>query len=136
MVGRLVGWWCVSCYFEGDYSPGSWLRQASKAIKAINLALDITAACRTPFVISNWFYIIGCSFLVCKKHIVFWGEELEMPEISRFYGIAVRMFYEAGRHHQPHFHAIYGEYLASFAIDPPALLAGTMPRRQMHLILA
>ena len=59
-----------------------------------------------------------------------------MPEISRFYGIAVRMFYEAGRHHQPHFHALYGEYLASFAIDPPALLAGTMPRRQMHLILA
>lgn len=43
-----------------------------------------------------------------------------MPEISRFYGIAVRMFCEAGRHHQPHFHAFYGEYLASFAIDPPA----------------
>jgi hypothetical protein len=31
---------------------------------------------------------------------------------------------------------LYGEHLASFSIDPPALLAGSMPRRQLHLILA
>jgi hypothetical protein len=30
----------------------------------------------------------------------------------------------------------FGEYRASFSIDPPALLAGAMPRRQQHLILA
>jgi hypothetical protein len=59
-----------------------------------------------------------------------------MPEIARFYGIVIRIYYEAGRHHQPHFHAVYGEYEASFTIDPPALLAGTMPRKQLHLILA
>lgn len=59
-----------------------------------------------------------------------------MPEISRFYGIVIRIFFEADRHQLPHLHAAYGGHLASFTIDPPALLAGTMPRRQMHLILA
>jgi hypothetical protein len=59
-----------------------------------------------------------------------------MPEIARFYGIIIRIFYETTRHQQPHFHAAYGEHLASFTIDPPALLAGSMPRKQLHLILA
>jgi hypothetical protein len=31
-----------------------------------------------------------------------------MPEISRFFGIIIRMFIEAGgQHHMPHFHAYY-----------------------------
>jgi hypothetical protein len=29
------------------------------------------------------------------------------------------MYTEAGVHRLPHFHAYYGEYLASFAVDPP-----------------
>jgi len=29
-----------------------------------------------------------------------------MPEISRFYGIVIRMFYDD--HNPPHFHAFYG----------------------------
>lgn len=59
-----------------------------------------------------------------------------MPEISRFYGIIIRIFYEAERHQLPHFHAAYSEYIASFTIDPPALLAGLMPRKQHNLIIA
>lgn len=59
-----------------------------------------------------------------------------MPEISRFYGIIVTMYYEYGRHQYPHFHARYGRYKASFTISPPVLLAGAMPRRQQNLILA
>jgi hypothetical protein len=59
-----------------------------------------------------------------------------MPEVSRFYGIVIRLFYEFERHQQPLFHAAYGEYQASFTIDPPALLAGAMPRKQQHLVLA
>jgi hypothetical protein len=31
-----------------------------------------------------------------------------MPEMSRFFGIAIRMFYSD--HEPAHFHAIYGEY--------------------------
>lgn len=59
-----------------------------------------------------------------------------MPEIARFLGIIITMYYETGTHQQPHFHARFGEYRASFTITPPALLAGAMPRRQQHLILA
>ena len=59
-----------------------------------------------------------------------------MPEISRFHGVVITMYYEFGRHQQPHFHARYGEYKASFTIMPPVLLAGVMPRRQLNLIIA
>ena len=38
--------------------------------------------------------------------------------------------------HQPHFHARYAEYRASFTIDPPVLYVGAMPRRQQNLIVA
>ncbi len=44
--------------------------------------------------------------------------------------------YETGTHQQPHFHARYGEFRASLTIDPPSLLAGALPRRQQHLVLA
>ncbi|WP_343412690.1 DUF4160 domain-containing protein [Candidatus Amarolinea dominans] len=48
-----------------------------------------------------------------------------MPEIARFYGIIITMYFgDPSRHPVPHFHARYGEYQASFAIDPPAWLAG------------
>ena len=59
-----------------------------------------------------------------------------MPEISQFNGIIITMYYEFGRHQQPHFHARYGGHKASFTIMPPALLAGAMPRRQLHLVIA
>ena len=41
-----------------------------------------------------------------------------MPEISRFYGIVIKMLYEAGgKHNKPHVHVEYGEYEASVGID-------------------
>lgn len=60
-----------------------------------------------------------------------------MPELSRFYGIIIRMYWEAGaRHHTAHFHAYYQEATAIFSIDPVELMEGTMPRRQQRLIEA
>ncbi|MBX3051087.1 MAG: DUF4160 domain-containing protein [Caldilineaceae bacterium] len=56
-----------------------------------------------------------------------------MPEISRFHGIKIRMYYDD--QHHPHFHAYYGEYVALFTIDPPALYEGNLPRRQQHIVL-
>lgn len=46
------------------------------------------------------------------------------------------MYHETGTHQLPHFHARYGEYRASYAIEPPATLVGAMPRRQQNLIFA
>jgi hypothetical protein len=48
-----------------------------------------------------------------------------MPELSRFYGIIIRMFSEpAGKHNSAHFHAYYGEHTAVFSISPIELTDG------------
>lgn len=60
-----------------------------------------------------------------------------MPELSRFYGIIIRMFMETGgQHHRPHFHAYYGEEVAIFSLSPIELIAGSLPRRQQRLVEA
>jgi hypothetical protein len=60
-----------------------------------------------------------------------------MPSICRFRGISIYIYTERDAPHQlPHFHVYYGEYMASFAIDPPTLLEGSLPRRQQRLVLA
>ena len=60
-----------------------------------------------------------------------------MPELSRFYGIIIRMYLEAGgAHHVPHFHAYYAEYVGVFSLESLDLLAGEMPKRQIRLIEA
>lgn len=56
-----------------------------------------------------------------------------MPEIARFHGIIIRMYHND--QHHPHFHAYFGEFSAVFTIDPPAVYAGSVPRRQQHIIL-
>lgn len=57
-----------------------------------------------------------------------------MPELSRFYGIIIRMYMEAGGpHHLPHFHAYYQDEVAVFSLEPIDLIAGTLPRRQRRL---
>src|SRR6266704_2380873 len=62
---------------------------------------------------------------------------LQMPELSRFYGIIIRMFVEPlERHHIAHFHAYYQEHTAVFSIGPVDLLAGSIPLRQQRLVEA
>lgn len=60
-----------------------------------------------------------------------------MPEISRFLGIVITMYAEAGeRHNEPHFHVRYAEYRATFSIQSGDLLAGDLPRSQLRLVQA
>jgi hypothetical protein len=60
-----------------------------------------------------------------------------MPEISRFFGIIIRMFVEAGgSHHLPHFHAYYQDHVAIYGIERIERLAGSLPTRQERLVLA
>ena len=54
-----------------------------------------------------------------------------MPELSRFYGIVVRMFFND--HAPPHFHAYYGSDEALFAIETLSLIAGRLPARATGL---
>lgn len=60
-----------------------------------------------------------------------------MSELSRFFGIIIRMYSEVGGpHHQPHFHAYYQESSAVFSLDSVELIAGELPRKQRRLVEA
>lgn len=59
-----------------------------------------------------------------------------MPEISRFYGIVVKMmFSDNDKHHKPHIHLYYGEYELSMGIDGE-VLEGNLPLKQYKMASA
>ena len=55
-----------------------------------------------------------------------------MPELSRFYGIVVKMYFDD--HPPPHFHAEYGEYEAVLSIETLAIIAGSLPPRATGMV--
>jgi hypothetical protein len=56
-----------------------------------------------------------------------------MPEISRFLGIIIAMYYKD--HQPPHFHAKYGDQTGVFSIAELSLIEGQLPRRVILLVL-
>jgi hypothetical protein len=56
-----------------------------------------------------------------------------MPEICRFYGIVIKMFFED--HNPPHFHAEYGGFEAVVEIDTLAVIGGKLPPRALGLVM-
>lgn len=55
-----------------------------------------------------------------------------MPELSRFFGIVIRMFWR--ENDAPHFHAQYGEYVASIDIDAGAVTTRRFPSQALRLV--
>lgn len=56
-----------------------------------------------------------------------------MPEICRFYGIVIKMYFN--EHQPPHFHAYYGEHQALVSIPTLAIIAGKLPSRALGLVV-
>jgi len=56
-----------------------------------------------------------------------------MPELSRFYGIVIRMHFRD--HAPPHFHATYGEDEMTVGVDPVRKISGKLPRRATNMVL-
>ena len=56
-----------------------------------------------------------------------------MPEVSRFYGIIVKIFLTR-EHNPPHFHAVYGEFTGLFDIQSLEMLEGDLPSKAQALI--
>ena len=56
-----------------------------------------------------------------------------MPEVSRFFGISIRMYFDD--HNPPHFHAIYGDAEVQVGMDPLALLRGRFPKRALGMVM-
>lgn len=57
----------------------------------------------------------------------------EMPEICRFLGIVITMYFND--HNPPHFHVRYEDYRALIAIDPLELREGKLPPRVLGLVM-
>lgn len=55
-----------------------------------------------------------------------------MPEISRFLGMIIAMYYSD--HAPPHFHVRYGSRKASLSIDDAEVLDGSLPSRALSLV--
>jgi hypothetical protein len=56
-----------------------------------------------------------------------------MPELSRFLGIIIAMYFKD--HNPPHFHVLYNEYEAEIEIKTLAILEGELPPRVLGLAL-
>ena len=56
-----------------------------------------------------------------------------MPEISRFFGIVIAMFYSD--HPPPHFHVRYGSQRAIIDIGTFAVLEGSLAPRVLGLVV-
>ena len=57
-----------------------------------------------------------------------------MPEISRFRGIVITMYFN--EHNPPHFHASYNGFEAQFDLNEGAFTKGALPSTQSRLVLA
>lgn len=56
-----------------------------------------------------------------------------MPEISRFFGIVITMYYND--HNPPHFHVRYAQQQGIVAIDSLEVVAGWLSPRVQNLVI-
>jgi hypothetical protein len=56
-----------------------------------------------------------------------------VPEISRFFGVVIKMFW--ADHNPPHFHAEYGEHESLIDIRTLSAFAGRLPARVMGFVI-
>ena len=57
-----------------------------------------------------------------------------MPEITRFYGIVIKMFFKPKEHDPSHIHALYGEYIGVFDINTHQMTDQDLPQKAQTLV--
>ncbi len=57
-----------------------------------------------------------------------------MPEIGRFYGIIIKMFFKPKEHDPSHIHALYGEHVGIFEIQSIEMIEGDLPKKAQELV--
>ena len=57
-----------------------------------------------------------------------------MPEICRFYGIVIKMFFKPKEHEPSHLHALYGEPIGIFDLKTMKMTEGDLPTRAQQLV--
>ena len=57
-----------------------------------------------------------------------------MPEISRFYGIIIKMFFKPKEHEPSHLHALYGEHVGIIDLQTLKMIEGDLPNKAQELV--
>ena len=57
-----------------------------------------------------------------------------MPEICRFYGIIIKMFFKPKEHEPSHLHALYGEMVGIFDLRTMQMTEGDLPTKAQELV--
>ena len=56
-----------------------------------------------------------------------------MPEICRFYGLIVKMYFRSGEHNPPHIHVLYNEYNGIIDINTTEMVEGDLPPKALSI---
>lgn len=59
---------------------------------------------------------------------------MQIPVLSRFYGIIIRMYFLQKEHNPPHIHAIYGENVAAITIADGKVFEGDLPAKALEMV--
>ena len=62
------------------------------------------------------------------------ARETEMPVLSRFYGIIIRMYFLQSEHNPPHIHAIYNDDVAAIDFVTGEVLEGDLPPKALAMV--
>ena len=57
-----------------------------------------------------------------------------MPEICRFYGIVIKMFFKPKEHEPSHIHALYGEHVGVFDLRTMTMTEGDLPGKAQDMV--
>ena len=57
-----------------------------------------------------------------------------MPEICRFYGIIIKMFFKPKEHEPSNLHALYGEHVGIFDLKTMKMTEGDLPKKAQELV--
>lgn len=57
-----------------------------------------------------------------------------MPEIARFYGLIIKMYFMQSEYNPPNFHVLYDEYMGEFDISTLEMLKGDLPPRAVNIV--
>ena len=57
-----------------------------------------------------------------------------MPEICRFYGIVIKMFFKPKEHEPSHLHALYGDHVGIFDLQTMEMTEGDLPKKARELV--
>ena len=61
-------------------------------------------------------------------------EGVDMPVLSRFYGIIIRMYFLQKEHNPPHIHAIYNDNVAAIDFMSGKVLEGYLPPKALSMV--